>query len=251
MSRSLQGLRVLNTRPYDQAQDLSEQIHRAGGVAIDLPTLSIEATHDWLTSVPDLNKIKQAIFISRNAVKHCFAQLIKHHIHWPETIEVIAIGQGSAAALKKYKVQVHTIPTISDSEHLLALNTLSAPQGTNILLIKGTGGRLLIEESLTAKGTNLIVLNVYQRIMPKINHQFIKSIWRDDLVDIILLTSEQSMHNLFKLFKEEAHYWLRSKTCLVLSERLAQNATVLGIKNIIRSHPDEIMNALFDYVIKD
>ena len=41
--------------------------------------------------------------------------------------------------------------------------------------------------------------------MPKISRQFINSIWHDDLVDIILLTSEQSLHNLFKMFGKEAH----------------------------------------------
>jgi uroporphyrinogen-III synthase len=251
MNHSLQGLRILNTRPKGQSERLSKAIRDAGGSAIEFPTLEIQATHDWLHSLPNLKTVQQAIFISANAVEQCFFQLEQAHRQWPSTIEVIAIGHGSAAALKKFNVSVSAIPEIPDSEHLLALKTLQHPQKQNIVLFKGEGGRPLIEETLLGRGANLWVLSVYQRALPKINYQFVKSIWHDDLVDIILLTSEQSMHHLFKLFEEDAHNWLRNKTCLVISERLAQVAASLGIKNIIRSHPDKMMNTLFDYVIKD
>lgn len=251
MSGSLHGLRVLNTRPQEQALHLSESIRAAQGIAIELPTLEIRAITDWLRQLPDLNNVQQAIFISANAVKHCFMQLEQAQIHWPSTIEVIAIGNGSATLLKQFKVQVHATPLMPDSEHLLAIPSLQHPKKQTILLFKGEGGRPLIEESLLQQGADLIALNVYQRALPKINAQFIKSIWRDDLVDIILLTSEQSMHHLFQLFPKDAYDWLRNKTCLVISERLAQSASSLGIKHIIRSHPEGIMNALFDSVIKD
>ncbi|WP_133136543.1 uroporphyrinogen-III synthase [Legionella rowbothamii] len=251
MNRSLHGLRVLNTRPQEQAQPLSARIQAAQGIAIELPTLEIQATDDWLGQLPDLKSIQQAIFISANAVQQCFMQLQQAQIHWPSTIKVIAIGNGSATMLKQFAIQVHATPLIADSEHLLALPSLKHPQKQKILLFKGEGGRPLIEESLLQQGAELIALNVYQRVLPKINDQFIKSIWRDDLVDIILLTSEQSMRHLFQLFPKDAHHWLRSKTCLVISERLAQSASSLGIKHIIRSHPEGIMNALFDSVIKD
>ncbi|EHL29967.1 uroporphyrinogen-III synthase [Legionella drancourtii] len=251
MSRSLHGLRVLNTRPQGQAELLSNAIRAADGVVLELPTLAIEATPDWLSTLPDLKKVDQAIFVSANAVEQCFTQLQQAGFRWPATIRVIAIGQGCAAALKKFNIPIHAMPEIADSEHLLTLSSLLQPQKQNILIFKGAGGRALIEETLLNKGVNLLALNVYQRVMPKINHQFVKSIWRDDLVDIILLTSEQSMHHLFKLFEKDAHHWLRQKTCLVISERLAQIASSLGMSTIIRSHPDGMMNALFDYVIKD
>lgn len=251
MNRSLMGLRVLNTRPKDQAKNLSKTIHEAGGSAIELPLLEIRATADWLSVLPDLNQVDQAIFISANAVEHSLMQLQHHQITWPTTIKIISIGKGSAAALNKFNIPTDAIPEIADSEHLLALPSLQQPQQQNILLFKGEGGRMLIEESLAARGANLLALNVYKRLIPKINPQFVKSIWRDDRVDIILLTSEQSMQHLFQLFGEKAHHWLCSKTCLVISERLAQAAFSLGIKNIIRSYPEGIMNSLFDYVIKD
>jgi uroporphyrinogen-III synthase len=116
-----------------------------------------------------------------------------------------------------------------------------------ILLFKGEGGRTLIEESLITKQAKLIILAVYQRILPAINYQFTNSLWRDDAVDIILLTSEQSIHNLFKLFSQESHDWLQNKPCIVISERLAQIASKLGVKKIKISHPNRIIRTLLDY----
>ncbi|HHT0592582.1 TPA: uroporphyrinogen-III synthase [Legionella anisa] len=252
MNNSLHGLCILNTRPRDQAHQLSKSIREAGGIAIELPTLEIEAANsDWISSLPNLEKVDQAIFISANAVHYCFTQLNQRHIKWPSSIQVIAIGQGSAAALQKFGIHVSAIPDVPNSEHLLALKTLQQPEKQNVLLFKGEGGRPLIEEQLIQRGANLIILRVYQRVIPQINRQFIQSIWRDDLVDIILLTSEQSLQHLFKLFDKEAHDWLRNKKWLIISERLAQVASSMKIRNIMVCDPNRIMNTLFDYINKD
>lgn len=248
MSQSLHGLRVLNTRPKEQAYALNRAITEAGGIAIPCPTLEIVETSDqWISSLPDLNKVNHALFVSANAVQNCFTQLIRHNIVWPKHINVIAIGHGSAKELSKFHIEVKEIPDVPDSEHLLALNSLQQLKNQTVLLFKGVGGRKLIEQSLLEKGANLFSLEVYQRVMPEVNHQLINSLWREDLVDIILLTSEQSMHNLFNMFCKDAHYWLKNKPFIVLSERLAHSAALSGITKTIISHPDRMMNALFDY----
>ncbi|CAM2805700.1 uroporphyrinogen-III synthase [Legionella steigerwaltii] len=252
MNNSLRGLCILNTRPRSQAGPLSQSIRDAEGKVIELPTLEIEATNTgWVNLLPDLSTVNQAIFISAHAVHYCFTQLNQQHIEWPSSIQVIAIGHGSAAALQKFGIRVSAIPEIPDSEHLLALKTLQQPKKQNVLLFKGVGGRPLIEEQLIQRGANLVILEVYKRVIPQINTQFIQSIWRDDLVDIILLTSEQSLHNLFTLFDKEAHDWLRNKKWLMISKRLAQVASSLGIRNIRICHPSRVMNTLFNYVNKD
>ncbi len=248
MTNTLNGLRVLNTRPQEQGRILSEQIHQAGGLSIALPTLEIkENNSEWLELLPDLKEVSSALFISANAVHYCFKLLQEHHISWPKHIHVIAIGQNTANTLKHYRIKVDDLPLVPNSEHVLTLPSLQQIKQKIILLFKGEGGRTLIEESLITKQAKLIILAVYQRILPAINYQFTNSLWRDDAVDIILLTSEQSIHNLFKLFSQDAHHWLQNKPCLVISERLAKTASILGIKKIKISHPNWIINTLLDY----
>ena len=230
MIRTLNGLRVLNTRPQNQARALSKSITDAGGISIECPTLEIKTTSKaWIRTLP-LSEVNQAIFVSANAVHYCFTQLKSNNIQWPTQIKVIAIGQGTAKALHELNIEVNDIPEAPDSENLLNLDTLQQIKNQTVLLFKGEGGRELIERGLLQRGAKTIILNVYKRVLPQIRHQFINSLWRDDLVDIILLTSEQSIHNLFKIFSKDAHDWLQEKPCLVISERLGKSASLLGMK---------------------
>lgn len=248
MSNSLDGLRILNTRPKEQAQMLSKHIIDAGGIVIACPTLEIKATsEEWLRTLPDLNTIDHAIFISANAVRYCFNPLKQQGIHWPEHIKIIAIGLGTAAALKEYGININELPDAPDSEHVLALESLQSLKNQSVLVIKGCGGRPLIEAQLRQREAKLLSLVVYERQLPQIPRQFIDSIWHNDLVDVILITSEQSLHHLFKMFGEEALHWLHSKTYVLISERLAKAASLLGIKKMIISHPNHMINTLFEY----
>lgn len=245
---NLQGLRVVNTRPRDQGLSLSKAIIDAGGIAIDFPTLAIEPIPDtWLATLPPLEDIEQAIFISSNAIHYFFKALAQHQLIWPITIKNYVIGNASAETLEKYGIRVDGIPTIADSEHLLQLNSLQQIKNQTILLIKGEGGRETIAETLNERGANLISIMTYRRILSQINPQFIHSLWHDDKVDIILFTSQQAMLNMFTIVGEEAHDWLCQVPCLVISERIAQVAVTLGIQTIIVSQYDSILPTLERY----
>lgn len=242
---ALQGLCVLNTRPLEQGKLLTRQIKRAGGQVICCPALTIRQSSDnWIKSLPALETVEQAIFISANAVNYSLISLRQQKIQWPATIHVIAIGQGTQKALLNYDISADALPSKADSEHLLSLAELQQVDKQRILLFKGEGGRPLISETLRMRGAELIELNVYSRQLPVINRQSFERCWRNDLVDIILFTSQQAMHNLFFLFGEQAHEWLQRTPCLVISERLANDAASLGIKTIIRCTPETMMDAL-------
>lgn len=241
----LNGLRVLNTRPFHQGAALSQAIRDAGGVSIDLPALVIEPTAiDWLTQLPALNSIQHALFISSNAVDWFFAALKQSAIPWPASIHITAIGIPTATALNKQGIQVHDVPTITDSEHLLALDALQKIQNDTVLLVKGIDGRPLIAETLLARGAHLIPLEVYHSKPSLFNPVEINSLWQDDAVDIILLTSELAMRNLLMAFAGKGRSWLCHKPCLVISERLAAVADSLGMKNILLCHHDTLLTAL-------
>ncbi|PJD95334.1 MAG: uroporphyrinogen-III synthase [Legionella sp.] len=243
--RTLNGLRILNTRPLEQGLVLSEQIHQAGGIAISCPLIAINSLSNTL--LPDLHQLNLAIFISANAVELCCQQLTRQKLIWPEHIHVIAIGQGTANSLAKHHIHVHELPDSPQSEHLLTLLESQSWQQKQVALFKGEGGRPVIEEYLHKQQAKLHVVTLYQRVLPALDRQFLHSLWRDDAVDIILLTSAQAIQHLFLLFDPSEHPWLTSKTGLVLSERLAQIAKAAGFKKIIISHPNQIIDSLFDY----
>lgn len=244
----LDGLRVLNTRPLEQGLLLSKAICDAGGISIDLPAMVIEPTaNDWLKFLPNVATIHHAIFISTHAIHYFFETIKQQGLAWPTTINTIAIGNASAAKLEKWKIRVDAIPSIADSDHLLQLDALQQVKNQTIILIKGEDGRADIANTLSTRGANLMPLDVYRRILPSVPTQQIHSLWHDNVVDIILFTSQQAMHNVFTLFGTEARAWLHRTPCLVISERLAKVAVMYGMKTIIVSRYDEILNTLEHY----
>ena len=245
---SLNGLRVLNTRPADQGLQLSQAISEAGGLSIALPALIIEPTaDDWLKKLPILEKIDQAIFISANAGNYFFAKL--NGQSWPINIQNIAIGKASSTALSNWNVRIDHVPPISDSEHLLQLDSLQEVSDKTILLVKGEGGRPDIADTLRRRNAHLISLEVYRRVLPKTDQQLLHLLWHDDLVDIILFTSQQAIQNIVMLFavNKYAHSWLCKTPCLVISNRLAEAAYIAGMQKIIVSNYDTILDTLEHY----
>lgn len=241
----LNGLRVLNTRPLEQGKTLSKAIRNAGGLAIEFPALAIEPTSTtWLARLPDQSLIQQAIFISSNAVNYFFESLKKQKISWDNTIKVTAVGNASASALANWAISADYIPSIANSESLLKLPLLQHVKNQTLLLIKGEGGRDIIANTLIKRGAQVVPLSVYRRIMPNYSKHQINSLWREDQVDIILFTSQQAIQNLFTILGSDAKEWLFNKSCLVISNRLKDEAYSLGIKHVFTCSHDSIINAL-------
>ncbi len=244
----MKPLRVLNTRPLHQNTELKEAIQAMGWQSINLPLLTITPTNnEWLARMPNLADVSVAIFISSNAVTYFFSSLKQQHIVWPNHINIIAIGSATAKALSNLHIHVHCVPNVSESEHLVQLDELNTVHNKTILLIKGLEGRTLISQTLASRGADLIPLCVYQRISTKINQEYIHTMWRDDKVDIILFTSQQAMQHLFSLLSKEGQSWLCNKPCLVISHRLAEAGKLLGLKHLIISPYNHIIDTLTRY----
>lgn len=241
-------MRVLNPRPTHQAAELSQMIQAAGGIAVEFPTLEIQALPTkWYSNLPNLSTIDKAIFVSVNAVHYFFAGLEAHHCVWPTTIQTFTIGQATADALKQYQIKDIQIPTSADSENLLALPALENVQQQSILLVSGKKTRPLLMTTLRERGANIQDVAVYRRILPKKNQQLAHSLWQDDAVDIILGLSQEAVTNLFVLFAEEAKPWLQSKPWVVISPRLVDLAHQHHIRTVILSSYPNILNTVERY----
>lgn len=243
-TETLNGLRVLNTRPFPQNQSLTHLIESAQGQCVELPALTIVQKTDVFASLPRLDTVDKVIFVSPRAAQYFMQTLTQHQLALPMPLEVIAVGQGTALELKQWGIQTAIVPKLADSEHLLQLDTLTNIHNKTILLIKGEGGRPLIQETLLKRGANLHVVKTYFRAFPSYSSQFVSALWQDDAVDIIIYTSEEGMRNVFKMFGTEAHGWLSNKACLVLSKRLVHSAKELGIKTIYNCPYEHILTEL-------
>lgn len=241
MKPILSGLCVLNTRPTQQAEPLTKAIQALGGKVISCPALEIRglSTH-WEKHLPSFDN---AIFTSQNAVNFFFDRVPA--ATWPQC-PTFAIGQATAKTLSNFNIHIQRLASQSSSEGLLALPELQQVSQQHFLLIKGQNGRTVISTTLTERGAVVTELAVYERVLPKYPTSFLQKIWRESPINIILFTSQQAMEQLFTLLGEEAIPWLRKTPCLVVSERLAHHARMMGIKTVFVTKPESLVEGLIE-----
>ena len=161
---SLKGLKVLVTRPKDQAQHLCELITQLDGKAIAFPVIEIVESDEKKWPRLNLDTVDMIIFVSRNAVSG-FINGFKLPI--PDRIQLVSIGAGSAQSMQEHGLHVDIQPEQSiGSEGLLLMPDLTVMSGKRVLIVRGQGGRELLADTLRQRGAIVSYLEVYQRILP-------------------------------------------------------------------------------------
>jgi uroporphyrinogen-III synthase len=214
----LRGASILVTRPLSQAVSLTQHIQRLGGEAVPFPALAIEAVAAELAPACDL-----VVFVSTNAVAHG-----SHLITRNSQTRVAAIGKATAAALAALDIQVDFMPAAdANSEALLAHPELTSTRCATVLIVRGVGGRTLLQESFAALGAEVRILEVYRRVCPVVDPAtlaLLASRWSADEIDIVTVTSVETLTNLFTQLGDAAADLLRRTPLLVASARIRDAA---------------------------
>ena len=232
----LHGLRVLVTRPADQAGPLCRLVIEAGGEALRLPTLDIrdpdprEAAR--LNAVIDgLDDYDLAVFISVNAVTRGM-ECIHARRAWPVTVKIATVGASSARALARFGLAVNLVPAHQfNSEALLALEELQDMRGRRVVIFRGNGGRDVLRDVLIARGAAVDYIEVYRRACPRIDPDDIAHLWQPGALDIITVTSNESLQNLHDMAGPQGRPLLHELPLVVVSPRQAVLAAELGFRH--------------------
>jgi uroporphyrinogen-III synthase len=222
---SLDGLRVLITRPQQQAKDLREMVRNAGGVAILFPVIDIKpiATQNW--SNITLTEQDMIIFVSRNAVSFFIAG---KQDDLPDHIQLVAVGAATAMCMREHGLRVDIqSPAPAGSESLLAMSALKNVKDKKVLIVRGQGGRELLADTLTARGAKIDYIEIYQRSLPTPSGEQID---QATTADCIMITSVAGLDNLSKLIDGDN---LKDKKLIVVSERIRQYAMQAGFQDIV------------------
>ena len=78
--------------------------------------------------------------------------------------QLIAVGEGTARALRRHGISKVQAPSRMDSEGLLALPALAELHGKQVALVTAPGGRGVIAAQVQARGAQLQRVDVYSRI---------------------------------------------------------------------------------------
>lgn len=231
----LSGAGVLVTRAVHQAEPLCQLISRLGGVPQRLPAVEIggpAAPERLQSQLAEAGDRGLWIFVSPNAVEwglKLFPQGL------PATVEVAAVGGRTAELLRQSGCPAVIVPaTGSDSEALLAMPQLQQVDGRQVMIFRGDGGRTLLADQLSARGARVAYVEVYRRLLPEGDHAALIADWHR-LVDLVTVTSNDLLDNLFTLLGSDGEGLLRTTPVIVISERMEAQARMRGCETVIRA----------------
>lgn len=225
----LAKLTLLNTRPRHQAAGLTAKLQNLGVEVLSCPTLQIE------TQPLELQDFKADVwvFVSRNAVEHFAIQLSNEHQAWWRDKTLVAVGKATAQAIKEQGWQnLQAIPKTYDSEGMLALKVFAQPQGLNVAIVRGNGGRELLADTLKKAGAHVEFYEVYRRQAAQFCYQAWSRLQQADY-PVILFTSATSLFALWQRLNQADQAWCLQQPLIVFSERIAQSARQLGFQSKI------------------
>lgn len=208
---------ILITRPEGKGAALAEQLEQAGYQASLFPVLNINYLTPSSTQLSPLINADKIIFISQDAVK-ALAQL-KPDINIKA--QFYAVGQQTADTIYElFGVRAAT-PKQFDSEGVLALKSLAQVDGSNIVLVKGQGGRPDIAKVLKERGAFLNNCVVYEREpVPDLTSNWTDH-WKSSNVHGIVITSNAAVDAMFTPLAAQQLQRLQQCHFYVASERIA------------------------------
>ncbi len=237
---SLNGMRVLVTRPAGQGEGLIEAIRRAGGDAVSLPLLKIEPVTEQHRQA-EIRKLIQClddyqvlIFISTNAVRYGLDWIFQY---WPNFLlgaDVVAVGPTTAAALADLPCEVHQSASGMSSEDILELSVLQEVQGKKIALFRGVGGRELLADTLRRRGARVDYIETYERLPVSGAGNQLAQLLQRERIDAMSVTSGQILDSLCQLV-DISDTGFKLIPLLVPSERIRQQAQAAGFVRVVCS----------------
>jgi len=247
LSKSISNTRVLVTRPKHQQSVFLKSCSEAGLETVTLPCIDILPVECELTSA-NVKQPELVFFTSRNAVEFAHAIL---PLPW-KSARVYAIGRATERVLRKLGQKlVHPPVEPYNSEAFLEWYETQEPIKT-ALIVKGMGGRDLIETQLQANGVDVTTKSVYKRVSPVVSDAERQRVFVDSPPHIISITSDEVLRNLVNIAGPEHASVLHAAHLVVNSERCADMASRLGFDHSIRvaNPPGDIgqMAAILDCV---
>ncbi len=248
----LAGLKIVITRPRDQAMQLAQRIEQAGGIPMLFPLLDIAAVQDTKTLHEQISRLAQfalAIFISPNAVNYGIAAIRAVGDIPPELI-IATVGQGSAKALRELGIANVIAPTERfDSEGLLALPELQNVNGRRVMIFRGDGGRELLGDTLKARGATVEYAACYQRSKPQQDAGMLLA----TRPDAITVTSSEALGYLWNMLDDKAKGVLRDTPIFLPHARIAELAREQGWLQVqlTASGDDGLLSALVTWADKN
>lgn len=227
---SLDGRIVVVTRPAGTGSPLARKVRRLGGEPLLLPGLSLRAVDgaDTAAAVRAALGDELLVFTSPAAVRFA-ARLVPLDTQ----ATVLAVGRGTARALRRHGVEALIPAGSQDSEGLLEHPALAALSGHRVALIGAPGGRGVLRSELMRRGAQLREVHVYRRSAPRWQRRQLDAVMRLPADARVLLSSAEALDHLRQGLPAEVFAGLKRAVAVASSERIAVAAREAGFLHIV------------------
>lgn len=225
------GWYVISLRPQGGHAALRRAAAAQGARLIALSPWRVAARGDDRTrqALAKALSAPRVLFTSPNAVRAAAALL-------PLAAEPgqlwIAVGSGTAAALRKAGIDEVVFPSRMDSEGLLALPSLQALAGTQVGLVTAPEGRETLAPALRQRGAEVLRADVYAREPVALSARALRKLRALDAPAVLALSSGGALKRLLESAPADVLERLRSQPVVAVSARLRQLARDAGFAEV-------------------
>ena len=248
----LGGRHVVVTRPATQADAFCAMLERAGARVTRFPAIEIRGPRDpsgLRAALQGLAEYDIAVFISPNAVRRVVPEA-RAHGPWPPGLRTAAIGASTARELAAQGLPADIVPeTRFDSEALLESDALQSVEGLRVVIFRGDGGREFLAQTLRSRGAEVTYAEAYRRARPEIDPRALAASLRAGAVDVMTVTSGESLQNLVTMLGPVAGDALWETRLVVGAVRVAERARELGFRGEVVTAEDPTDAAMFRAVV--
>jgi uroporphyrinogen-III synthase len=231
----LHGVGVLVTRPQQQAGPLCRLLETRGASAFRLPALDIRPLADRRALTARLGALEDfdlIVFLSSNAVR--FGAVL---LEQKRDLPLAAIGPATARALNQAGYRVAVQPAGGfDSESLLRHPKLEHLASNRILLVKGSGGREVLQDELSRRGAQVSIADVYRRERANPSSadlSALEALFAEGAIQVITASSAETADNLLELATPSLRGDFECARWVVPSERVAARLRGRGVSGTL------------------
>jgi uroporphyrinogen-III synthase len=188
MKATLQGVAVVVTRPREEGADLARLLERRGATVLLAPAIELApaSQEDLTLAARDLASgvYVWAVFTSQAGVEALMPLHSPPGAPWP--VKVAAVGEGTAAALRRFGVEADLVPKTFTT---VALGR-AFPRGTGrVLLARADIAPDGLEAAMAAKGWTPVRVDAYRTRLVRSLPAEVQRALASGAVDAVTFTS--------------------------------------------------------------
>ncbi|RUO18766.1 hypothetical protein CWE08_11085 [Aliidiomarina iranensis] len=169
------------------------------------------------------------IVISPNAARIFAKQLDKQKETWPQAENYYTVGSGTCEVLMPLCQKPITYPAAGyTSEHLLALPELAELKEQKWLIITGKNGRQLLADTLSERGAQVTIAEVYERRPNVDDLPKAEPLWQEN-VEYIVVSSVEQLRLFFENISDATKVWAQGVHWVVPRGRIGKQLTEFGV----------------------